>query len=135
MRLYELTQPVEQTIDAPVSNLLTALEMLRQRNYKKINTQSLINLVLNTDQSFSYDDLVNANKNNESVKNLIKSIDPKVIELQPTSSTDSSTDDIENTQNNVTPDDQSMQQPKVDTVKDMATRAAFNRGAPVGIRM
>lgn len=68
----------EVTISSGDANLLTALNLLRTRfsgknGQVKINTQSLINLVLNTDQSFNYDALVNAYESNPAVKNLIKS--------------------------------------------------------------
>lgn len=68
----------EVTNSGGAANLVTALNLLRSRikgsnGPTKINTQSLINLVLNTDQSFSYDALVNAYESDPAVKNLIKS--------------------------------------------------------------
>lgn len=85
MRLFEFTHGPTNT---PESNLLTALELIRNR-YKdvpappEINTQSLINLVLNTDRTFDYDALVAANENNPAVKNLIKSFNRDTVVLQP----------------------------------------------------
>lgn len=112
------------------SNLLTALDLLRNR-YKdqegpaKIKTQSLINLILNTDSSFNYDALVNANENNPAVKNLIKSFNRDYVELQPFGS------NIEDEDVPTTNVDQTTSQEPVDTVDDMAKRAAKTRGAPV----
>ena len=74
MRLDEFIHSPKNT---PESNLTTALELIRNR-YKdkqqppKISTQSLINLVLNTDKTFDYDALVAANETNPALKNLIK---------------------------------------------------------------
>ena len=85
MRLNEFTHGPTNT---PESNLTTALELIRHR-YKdkkqppKISTQSLINLVLNTDKTFDYDALVAANENNPALKNLIKSYNKDYIELLP----------------------------------------------------
>lgn len=112
--------------NAPESNLVTALELIRQR-YKdadrpaKINTQSLINLVLNTDKNFDYQALVQANKDNPAVQNLIKQFDQKEIELK---SFDSEADDI-TTNLDVDPE------APIDTVDSMAKRAAKHRGASV----
>lgn len=72
----------------PESNLVTALELIRHR-YKdedklpKISTQSVINLVLNTDKTFDYDALVNANKTNKAVQNIIKNFNKDYVELNP----------------------------------------------------
>lgn len=127
MRLKEF---VHSPTNTPESNLVTALELLRNR-YKdiptpaKISTQSLINLVLNTDRTFDYEALVAANKNNPAVKNLIKSFNRAHVELQPWGDeVDTSTETTTNI------DDETVDAP-VDTVDDMAKRAAKERGAPV----
>ena len=125
MRLNEFTHGPTNT---PESNLTTALELIRHR-YKdkkqppKISTQSLINLVLNTDKTFDYDALVAANENNPALKNLIKSYNKDYIELLPAGE-DADTDAT--TTN--TPDGEATQAP-VDTVSNMAKRAAKTRGA------
>lgn len=126
MRLDEFIHSPKNT---PESNLVTALELIRNR-YKdkdklpKISTQSLINLVLNTDKTFNYDALVSANETNPAVKNLIKSYNKDHIELRPAGELA----DDEATTTNV--GDASTQAP-VDTVKNMAKRAAKNRGAAI----
>ena len=125
MRLNEFQHSPKNT---PESNLTTALELIRHR-YKdkkqppKISTQSLINLVLNTDKTFDYDALVAANENNPALKNLIKSYNKDYIELLPAGE-DADTDAT--TTN--TPDGEATQAP-VDTVSNMAKRAAKSRGA------
>ena len=125
MRLNEFEHSPKNT---PESNLTTALELIRHR-YKdkkqppKISTQSLINLVLNTDKTFDYDALVAANENNPALKNLIKSYNKDYIELLPAGE---DTDTDATTTN--TPDGQATQAP-VDTVSNMAKRAAKSRGA------
>ena len=125
MRLSEF---VISDKNSPESNLLTALELIRAR-YKnqdkapKISTNSLINLVLNTDKNFDYQALVDANENNPAVKNLIKSFNKDFVVLR----TDSEVED-EPTTTNV--GDETTDQP-VDTVGDMAARAAKQRGAPI----
>jgi len=125
VRLNEFTHSPKNT---PESNLTTALELIRHR-YKdkkqppKISTQSLINLVLNTDKTFDYDALVAANENNPALKNLIKSYNKDYIELLPAGE-DADTDAT--TTN--TPDGEATQAP-VDTVSNMAKRAAKTRGA------
>ena len=127
MRLNEFTHGPTNT---PESNLTTALELIRHR-YKdkkqppKISTQSLINLVLNTDKTFDYDALVAANENNPALKNLIKSYNKDYIELLPAGE-DADTDAT--TTN--TPDGEATQAP-VDTVSNMAKRAAKTRGAAI----
>lgn len=141
MRLYEFFHGPTNT---PESNLLTALELLRNR-YKdtdtppKIHTRALINLVLNTDRSFDYNALVSANENNPAVKNLIKSFNRDYVELQPfgdekdeedTNDTNDNKGTMGQPISNLGLDSSTVQQP-VDTVKDMASRAAFNRGAPM----
>ena len=125
MRLDEFQHSPKNT---PESNLTTALELIRHR-YKdkkqppKISTQSLINLVLNTDKTFDYDALVAANENNPALKNLIKSYNKDYIELLPAGELD----DTDATTTN-TPDGEATQAP-VDTVSNMAKRAAKTRGA------
>lgn len=115
----------------PESNLVTALELLRHRSEDKaipasISTKSLINLVLNTDKTFSYDALVDANENNPAVKNLIKSFNKDQVILAPLTDNDS---DSTTTNTDGTPQD-TFQAP-VDDVSSMAKRAAKTRGAPV----
>jgi len=111
--------------NTPESNLTTALELIRHR-YKdkkqppKISTQSLINLVLNTDKTFDYDALLNASKNNPAVKNLIKQVDHNTVELR-------SAEDVEDEGTFNTKDAQG----PVDTVSSMAKRAAKKRNAPI----
>jgi hypothetical protein len=127
MRLSEFAHGPTNT---PESNLVTALELLRNR-YKdvptppKLSTQSLINMVLNTDRTFDYDALVSANEENPAVKNLIKSYNKDYVELRPAGE---DAEDEETTTN--TPDGDPTQNP-VDTVDDMAKRAAKTRGAPI----
>jgi hypothetical protein len=97
MRLYEFdigaTDPNVSSDDSfdigaiPNYNLLTALELIRNR-YKdsdtppKIKTQALINLILNTDRSFDYNALVDANET-PAVQNLIKDMNRQYVTLQP----------------------------------------------------
>ena len=127
MRLNEFTHGPTNT---PESNLTTALELIRNR-YKdiptppKISTKSLINLVLNTDRTFDYDALVNAVETNPAVKNLIKNYNTDYVELR--SADESSEDEATTT---VTPDGETTQSP-VDTVANMAKRAAKTRGAAI----
>ena len=127
MRLSEFAHGPTNT---PESNLVTALELIRNR-YKdvptppKISTQSLINMVLNTDRTFDYDALVSANTNNPAVKNLIKSYNKDYVELK---NADDAAEEESTTTN--TPKGDPTQNP-VDTVDDMAKRAAKTRGAPI----
>ena len=127
MRLDEFQHSPKNT---PESNLTTALELIRNR-YKdkqqlpKISTQSLINLVLNTDKTFDYDALVSANETNPAVKNLIKSYNKDYIELRPAG--DLGDDETETTTNI---GDETTDAP-VDTVANMAKRAAKKRGAAI----
>ena len=98
MRLNEFQHSPKNT---PESNLTTALELIRHR-YKdkkqppKISTQSLINLVLNTDKTFDYDALVAANTNNPALQNLIKSYNKDYIELRPAGEDNDSSATVEN---------------------------------------
>lgn len=127
MRLKEFAQDSTNTSAA---NLVTALELLRNR-YKdsptppKLNTQSLINMIINTDRTFDYDSLIAANEENPAVKNLIKSYNKDYVELRPAGE---EAEDEETTTN--TPDGDPTQNP-VDTVDDMAKRAAKTRGAAI----
>ena len=123
MRLAEFENKDQPT--PPESNLVTALELIRQR-YKdqeqppRISTQSLINMVLNTDKNFSYDALVSANDNNPAVKNLIKQYNQDFIELR-------SADEVSDEEGYNTPDADA----PVDTVPNMAKRAAKKRNTSI----
>ena len=127
MRLDEFIHSPKNT---PEANLTTALELIRNR-YKdiptppKISTQSLINMVLNTDRTFNYDALVSANETNPAVKNLIKSYNKDYIELRPAGETGD--DDLTTTN---TPSGDATDAP-VDTVKNMAKRAGKKRDADI----
>jgi hypothetical protein len=127
VRIDEL---VHSPLNTPESNLVTALELIRNR-YKdvptapKISTQSLINMVLNTDRTFDYDALVNANENNPAVQNLIKSYNKDYVELN---NADDTAEEEPTTTNTSSGD---ATQAPVDTVDDMAKRAAKARGAPL----
>jgi hypothetical protein len=125
VRLHEFTHGPTNT---PESNLLTALELIQHRYKNKdktpnVSTQSLINLVLNTDRTFDYDALADAVENNPAVKNLIKSFNKDFVELNPLGVEGDET-------TTVTPDGQSTQAP-VDTVSNMAKRAGKNRNADI----
>lgn len=125
MRLDEFIHSPKNT---PESNLTTALELIRHRykdkqQFPKISTQSLINLVLNTDKTFDYDALVSANENNPALKNLIKSYNKDYVELHPAGEED----DTDATTTN-TPAGDTTTAP-VDTVASMAKKAAKKRGA------
>ena len=122
MRLNEFTHGPTNT---PESNLLTALELIQHRYKDKdkvpnVSTQSLINLVLNTDRTFDYDALADAVENNPAVKNLIKSFNKDYVELNTIDSDDSTT--------TVTPDGDATENP-VDDVSSMAKRAGKKRDA------
>ncbi len=123
MRLDEFTN----STNTPESNLTTALELIRHR-YKdkktppKISTQSLINMVLNTDKNFNYDALVSANENNPALKNLIKSFNKDYVELRSADDTDDTDATTTNTDANKAP---------VDTVSKMAKRAGKKRNKSV----
>jgi hypothetical protein len=127
VRLDEFQHSPKNT---PESNLTTALELIRHR-YKdkkqppKISTQSLINLVLNTDKTFDYDALVAANTNNPALQNLIKSYNKDYIELRPAGEDNDSSATVENPKDtDVDPN------APVDTVSNMAKQAARKRNAP-----
>ena len=118
MRLSEFEHSSTNT---PESNLLTALELIRNRysdqdKLPKISTQSLINMVLNTDKTFNYDSLVAANDTNPAVKNLIKSYNKDYVELR-------SADQAQDDEGYNTPDVDS----PVDVVPNMAKKAAKKR--------
>ena len=122
MRICELTTNPKNN---PESNLVTALELIRQRyNDKeqppKISTQSLINMVLNTDKNFSYDALVSANDNNPAIKNLIKRYNRDYVELR-------GADEVEDEEGYNTPNTDA----PVDTVPKMAKRAAKKRDSDI----
>ncbi len=123
MRLDEFTHGPTNT---PESNLTTALELIQHRYKDKekvpnVSTQSLINLVRNTDRTFDYEALVQANETNPAVKNLIKTFNKDYVELNPVN-----TGEEEAPTTNV--GDETTQAP-VDTVSNMAKRAAKTRGA------
>jgi len=124
VRLDEFTKTPDS---GPEANLLTALELIRRR-YKdedkipKISTQSIINMVLNTDRTFDYDALVSANERNPALKNIIKSFNKDHVILNPVGQED------DNTTTN-TPAGKATTNP-VDTVSKMAKRAAKKRNAP-----
>jgi hypothetical protein len=125
VRLREFTHGPTNT---PESNLLTALELIQHRYKNKdkvpnVSTQSLINLVLNTDRTFDYDALVDAVENNPAVKNLIKSFNKDFVELNPLGAEGDET-------TTVTPDGEATDAP-VDTVSNMAKRAGKNRNADI----
>lgn len=126
MKINEFIHNPEDKASEGDYNLITALELIRNR-YKdqdklpKISTQSLINMVLNTDKTFDYDALVNANETNPAVKNLIKSYNQNTVELRPAGE---HADDTATTTN---PEDGDTTQQPVDTVDDMAKRAAKKR--------
>ena len=126
MRLNEFTHGPTNT---PESNLLTALELIQHR-YKdkeqapKISTQSVINLVRNTDRTFDYEALAQANETNPAIKNLIKSFNKDTVELNPVQPAE---DEVETTTNI---GDETTDAP-VDTVSNMAKRAAKSRGAAI----
>jgi len=123
VRLDEFIHSPKNT---PESNLTTALELIQHRYKDKekvpnVSTQSLINLVRNTDRTFDYEALVQANETNPAVKNLIKTFNKDYVELNPVN-----TGEEEAPTTNV--GDETTQAP-VDTVSNMAKRAAKTRGA------
>mgnify|MGYP003352453261 CR=1 FL=1 len=126
MRIFEFA---DTPVNEPESNLLTALELIRNR-YKetgkapKVSTQSVINLVLNTDKNFDYNALVQAAEDNPAVKNLIKSYNKEYVILR-------SDDDEADVTTNISPETGDASQQPVDTVGDMAKRAAKERGAAI----
>lgn len=131
MRLREFEHSPKNT---PESNLVTALELIRNR-YKdvptapKISTQSLINMVLNTDKTFNYDALVAANDSNPAIQNLIKSFNKDYVELNNADITADDSEETDATTTNTSDSDPTKN--PVDTVDNMAKRAAKARGAPI----
>lgn len=123
MRINEFQSNKEST---PEQNLITALELIRYR-YKdqdklpKISTQSVINLVLNTDKTFDYDALIKAN-DNPAVKNIIKTFNKDYVELHSLS-------DVSDKTTTNTPSGSTTA--PVDTVSKMAKRAAKKRNKPL----
>jgi hypothetical protein len=125
VRLNEFTHGPTNT---PESNLLTALELIQHRYKDKekqpnISTQSLINLVRNTDRTFDYEALAQANETNPAVKNLIKSFNKDYVELNQIQPVDDETETTSNIGDETT-------NAPVDTVSDMAKKAARRRNAP-----
>jgi hypothetical protein len=121
-----LDEFVHGPTNTPESNLVTALELIQHRYKDKdkvpnVSTQSLINLVRNTDRTFDYDALINANENNPAVKTLIKSFNKDIVELNPVN-------DGEEQEPTTNIGDETTQAP-VDTVSNMAKSAAKKRGA------
>jgi hypothetical protein len=126
----KITELVNSLVNTPEANLTTALELIRNRyndqnKLPKISTQSLINMVLNTDKTFDYDALVSANSSNPAVKNLIKSFNKDYVELRPAGET---ADDEATTTN---PEESDPTEEPVDTVSDMAKRAGKKRDASI----
>jgi hypothetical protein len=124
----KINELVHSPVNTPEANLTTALELIRQR-YKdqdkppKISTQSLINMVLNTDKTFNYDALVAASENNPAIKNLIKSYNKDTVELR---SADDAESEVDTTN---PPGEGDPTQAPVDDVSSMAKRAAKKRDA------
>ena len=126
MKINEFTHGPTNT---PESNLLTALELIQHRYKDKeklpnISTQSLINLVRNTDRTFDYESLVQANETNPAIKNLIKSFNKDVVELNQVQP------EVDDTETNTNVGDETTDAP-VATVSNMAKRAAKTRGAAI----
>lgn len=125
MLITEITHSPKNT---PESNLVTALELIRNRYKDKdqlptISTQSLINLVLNTDKTFNYDALVSAAEENPAVKNLIKSFNKDQVTLRH--------DEPDEVTTTIAPDEGDPTQAPVDTVGDMAKRAGKKRDSEI----
>jgi hypothetical protein len=126
VRLHEFNHGPTNT---PESNLLTALELIQHRYKDKeklpnVSTQSLINLVRNTDRTFDYEALVQANETNPAVKNLIKSYNKDIVELNQIQPVEDETETTTNVGDETT-------DAPVDTVANMAKRAAKTRGAAI----
>lgn len=125
MRINEVIQPALET---PEDNLVTALELLRYR-FKdkkltpKIKTDSLINIIRNTDKMFDYDALVQAHETNPALQNLIKSFNREEVILTP----------FGDEKDAAQPDDQVVSpdaaQQATDVVSNMAKKAAKRRDA------
>lgn len=126
MRLAEFT-----TDSNSISNLVTVLELLSKRYQDRgispeISTQSLINMVINTDKNFDYAALVQANDTEPAVKNLIKSFNKDTVELNLEPGDD---DDDTSTTTNTQNGDPVLN--PVDTVSDMAKRAGKKRDSSI----
>jgi hypothetical protein len=124
----KISELIHSPVNTPEANLITALELIRNRYKDKdklplISTQSLINLVLNTDKTFDYDALVQAAEANPAVKNLIKSYNKDQITLRH--------DEPSEVTTTISPEEGDLTTNPVDTVDDMAKRAAKQRGAPI----
>lgn len=108
-----------------IPQLITVLNFIKNRASDQdiqptINTISLINMVKNLGlESFNYDDLVFANKNNSTVQNLIKSMNKNEIILKSDLSDNEDSAD----------DDNNMGFNPEDTVDNMAKRAAKKRSS------
>lgn len=133
MRLNEF---VHSPTNTPESNLLTALELIRFRyqdknQLPKISTQSLISMVVNTDKTFDYQSLVQANESNPAVRNIIKNFNRDYVELNPIGN-EPAEDDTEEELDTITntPAGNIATEPVID-IGDMAKRAAKQRGAPI----
>jgi hypothetical protein len=117
---------IHSPTNTPESNLVTTLQLLQHR-YKdrsknpKISTNSLINMILNTDRTFDYDALVSANETNPAVKTLIKSYNKDYVILH------SKDEEMDATTTNPPKGDAT--QAPIDTVDSMAKRAAKKRDA------
>jgi len=117
---------INDTANTSESNLVTTLQLLQHR-YKdrsqnpKISTNSLINMILNTDRTFDYDALVSANETNPAVKTLIKSYNKDYVILH--------SKDEESDATTTNPPEGDATQAPVDTVDSMAKRAAKKRDA------
>lgn len=88
MRINEI---LKEQVSQQDASLITALTLLQRRadeagSSPTLSTQSLINMIKNTDQSFSYDALINAQESNPAVKNLIKSFNKDQVTLNPLNS-------------------------------------------------
>ena len=80
-------------------------------------------MVINTDKTFDYDALVAAHEKNPAIKNLIKSYNKDYVELSPA-------DELADQEGTTTTVGDETTQAPVDTVANMAKRAAKSRGAP-----
>lgn len=126
----KINEFIHSPTNTPESNLVTALELIRNQ-YKdrnktpRINTQSLINMVLNTDKTFDYNALVQAAEENPAVKNIIKSFNKDYVILR------SDEPEGDATTTTIPPEGGDPTQQPVDTVGDMAKRAGKKRDAPL----
>ena len=78
--LFEDDEPSDQ-----YANIVTALNLVQEKVRSgelsdELPTQFIIRLIRNTGiSSFSYEDLIAANEDNESMKNIVKNITPTKI--------------------------------------------------------